>query len=102
MKKLKLSKDHRTRLASIATQHGFPSAEAFGAHLVERGLRAYGAADDTVPFPDRLAEVVEAQGYSSDEELVEHLVERGLEAYETPETDPAKLEARLRGLGYID
>ena len=105
--KLKIPSTYRGRLHDVAAkQAGAPAPDAFALHLVERGLRVYeGAAAPAagaLPLGDRLLAVADEQGYSGPDELVEHLLERGLRAYEEPESDPAKLEARLRGLGYID
>jgi len=119
--KLKTPPPYRDRLHRVAAQQPRgPTAEAFGLHLVERGLRVYeasgagaggaagspvlgvGVGSAPVTLGERLARVADEQGYSGPDELVEHLLERGLRAYEEPESDPAKLEARLRGLGYID
>lgn len=97
----KLPRSHHARLAAVAKQHGFASADAFGHHLVERGLRAYGVPAGE-PLAAALARVVDDQGYSSEAELLEHLLERGLRAYEDPAADRGELEKRLRGLGYID
>jgi hypothetical protein len=100
--KIKIPKGYRDRLEAVARKHGFANAETFGEHLVERGLRQHGPSDGEAPPERRLALLVDEQGYASEQELIEHLLERGLRAYEEPESDPAKLEARLRGLGYID
>ena len=48
-----------------------------------------------------------ALGYSSVDEFVEHLVERAVREHESKKEeqdkeDKAKVEERLRGLGYID
>lgn len=51
----------------------------------------------------RAAEVASAAGYSSVDEFVEHLIERALrETKSDDDEDRAAVEARLRGLGYID
>ena len=102
MSKLKIPKSYRARLDATGPKHGFATAEAFAQHLIERGLRQYSLPDEGAALEKKLAHVVEELGYSSNDELLEHLLERGLRAYEEPESDPAKLEARLRGLGYID
>lgn len=98
--KLKPPKALRGRLRDVAKNHGFDSEKAVAEHFITRGLKVYGAPDGDLG--DQLEHVVEDQGYSSVDELVEHLLLRGLRAYEEAEDDPAKLEARLRGLGYID
>lgn len=98
--KVKPPKDLRGRLAAVAANHGFESPKAVVDHFVERGLKVYGAEDG--PLKERLDQVVDDQGYSSRDELIEHLLLRGLRAYEETGDDPAALEARLRGLGYID
>lgn len=97
---VKAPKELRGRLQDVAAKHKFESEQALIDHFIERGLRFYGATEGKLK--DRLSQVVEDQGYSSADELVEHLLLRGLRAYEEVEEDPAKLEARLRGLGYID
>lgn len=99
MRKRKLPRQYQDRLATTAARFGFPSGEAFGQHLVDRGLRAY--LPDGDPAQADLARVAEDRGYSSEDELIEHLLERGLAAYEAP-GDLDKLAARLRGLGYIE
>lgn len=98
--KIKPPKELRSRLAAVADKHDFESPKAVIDHFVERGLKVYGAEDGSLK--DRLDQVVDDQGYSSRDELVEHLLLRGLRAYEEADDDPAALEARLRGLGYID
>ena len=115
--KLKVPPAYRPRLQTVAAkQAGAPSLEAFALHLIDRGLRVYeGAASPSAgsaavadaggaaaALGDRLIAVADEQGYSGLDELVEHLLERGLRAYEEPASDPEKLAARLRGLGYID
>ncbi len=102
MAKLKIPRDYRARLKTTGRAHGFKGDADFGLHLVDRGLRQYPDGDSEAPLTDRLEAVVDAMGYSSRGELIEHLLERGLGAYETASTDPAKLEERLRGLGYMD
>jgi hypothetical protein len=98
--KVKIPKSLKARLKDVAANHKFDSAEALAEHFLDRGLKVYEAPDGELA--DRIEHVVEEQGYSSAEELVEHLLLRGLRAYEEPAEDPAALEARLRGLGYID
>lgn len=98
---LKPPKAYKSRLRDVAKKHGFDSDKAVLAHFIERGLQVYKAPADK-PLAEQLDHVVDEQGYSSREEVVEHLILRGLRAYEEAESDPAKLEARLRGLGYID
>jgi hypothetical protein len=98
--KVKIPRSLKARLKDAADKHKFESAEALAQHFVDRGLKVYQAPDGALD--ERLAKVVEEQGYSSEEELIEHLLLRGLRAYEEPADDPAALEARLRGLGYID
>lgn len=104
MKKLEIPVAYRDRLAAAAARRGDgTSVDAFALDLIERGLRVY---EEGAPargsLAERLAVVVEEQGYSGSEELVDHLLERGLGAYESADTDPERLAARLRGLGYID
>jgi hypothetical protein len=98
--KIKPPKSLRGRLDDVAKKHGFASAAVLTEHFVTRGLKVYGAEGDDIDA--QIEHVVEDQGYSSADELVEHLLLRGLRAYEEAEDDPAKLEERLRGLGYID
>jgi hypothetical protein len=100
--KVKIPKSYRQRLAGAASKFKFASDEVFALHLIERGLRQFQLPQLSAPLETKLAQVVEDHGYSSLDEVVEHLLERGLRAYEEPENDPKKLEARLRGLGYID
>ena len=102
MTKIKIPKSYRARLAEVGRKFKFPSDEAFAMHLIERGLRSFQLPQLSAPLQTKIAQVVEDHGYSSEDEVIEHLLERGLRAYEEPETDPKKLEARLRGLGYID
>jgi metal-responsive CopG/Arc/MetJ family transcriptional regulator len=98
--KIKAPKALRGRLEDVAKKHGFASEAALTEHFITRGLKAYGATEGNVDA--QIDQVVEDQGYSSADELIEHLLLRGLRAYEEAEDDPAKLEERLRGLGYID
>ena len=99
--KIKPPKALKGRLQDVAKKHGFGSDKELTDHFVVRGLKAYGAPEGEV-LAAQLEHVVDDQGYSSADELVEHLLLRGLRAYEESEDDPAKLEERLRGLGYID
>ena len=101
MMKFTIPKEFKDRLKKMAALHGFASGDVFGSHLVEKGLAAYGETDLSSLDP-AMTRVVDRQGYSSNEELIEHLLERGLKAYEDPVDDPAQLEERLRGLGYIE
>ena len=98
--KIKPPKSLKGRLEDVAKKHNFASAAALTEHFITRGLKVYGAEGDDIDA--QIEQVVEDQGYSSPDELVEHLLLRGLRAYEEGEDDPAKLEERLRGLGYID
>lgn len=100
MGKIKIPKALRGRLRDVAKNHGFDSDKALADHFITRGLKVYGAPQGELG--DQLEHVVEEQGYSSADELIEHLLLRGLRAYEEAADDPAALEARLRGLGYID
>jgi hypothetical protein len=102
MSKIKIPKSYRPRLAEVGRKFNFPTDEAFAMHLIDRGLRQFQLPQLSAPLETKIAQVVEDNGYSSADELIEHLLERGLRAYEEPEQDPKKLEARLRGLGYID
>jgi hypothetical protein len=102
MSKIKIPKSYRPRLVEAARKFKFPNDEAFAMHLIERGLRSFQLPQLSAPVETKIAQVVEDHGYSSEDEVIEHLLERGLRAYEEPENDPKKLEARLRGLGYID
>lgn len=90
----------RGRIRDVASSHKLGSADEAAMHFVTRGLDRYGAPEG--PLGQRLAQAVEDQGYSSEGELVEHLLLRGLRAYEEPAASPEALQARLRGLGYID
>lgn len=98
--KIKPPKSLRGRLDDVAKKHDFASGAALAEHFITRGLKVYGGEGDNIDA--QIEQVVEDQGYSSADELIEHLLLRGLRAYEEAEDDPAKLEARLRGLGYID
>ncbi len=99
--KIKPPKELKGRLKDVAKKHNFDSADALVEHFIVRGLKVYEAPADA-PLEQQLEHVSEEQGYSSPQELIEHLLLRGLRAYEEVEDDPEKLEARLRGLGYID
>jgi metal-responsive CopG/Arc/MetJ family transcriptional regulator len=99
--KIKPPKALKSRLEDVAKKHDFDSAKAVLDHFIMRGLKVYNAPQD-LDLAEQLEHVVDEQGYSSRDELIEHLLLRGLRAYEEAETDPSKLEARLRGLGYID
>ena len=90
----------RGRMRDVASNHGLGSVDEAAMHFVIRGLDRYGA--PAGPLDKRLSQAVEDQGYSSEGELVEHLLLRGLRAYEEPAATPEALQARLRGLGYID
>jgi hypothetical protein len=98
--KIKPPRALRGRLEDVAKAHDLGSAQDAVEHFVDRGLTAYGAEGESLR--ERLEQVVDDKGYSSVDELVEHLLLRGLRAYEEPADDPAALEKRLRGLGYID
>lgn len=99
-RKIKPPRSLRGRLKDVAKKHDFESDKALVDHFITRGLKAYGAPEGDLDA--QIDHVVEDQGYSSADELIEHLLLRGLRAYEEAEDDPAKLEERLRGLGYID
>mgnify|MGYP001038766260 CR=1 FL=1 len=99
--KMKPPKSLRGRLKDVAQNHDFGSDKDVMEHFIMRGLKVYGASESD-DLDAQLDHVVEEQGYSGVDELVEHLLLRGLRAYEEAEDDPAKLEERLRGLGYID
>jgi hypothetical protein len=98
--KLKIPRSLKPRLRDVASKHEFDSIDALAFHFVDRGLRTYGAEEGDLGA--RIERVTDEQGYSSSTELVEHLLIRGLRAYEKAEDDPARLEERLRGLGYIE
>ncbi len=98
--KVKPPKDLKARLAAVGETHDLGSEKEVIDHFIERGLKVYEAPDGKLK--KRLEHVVDEQGYSSLDELIEHLLLRGLRAYEKTDEDPAVLEARLRGLGYID
>jgi hypothetical protein len=100
--RITINDEQRRRLELLAASRGFGSAEELGHHLVERSLLQYPEVNPHSALTLQLDLVVETRGYSDRDEAVEHLIERGLRAYEEPASDPAELEARLRGLGYID
>ncbi len=104
MKKFKLKPPRalKGRIKAVAKAHKFDSAEAVVEHFLTRGLKAYGVECTVDEIGEALDRTVDDQGYSSVDELVEHLLLRGLNAYEQVDDDPAALERRLRGLGYID
>jgi hypothetical protein len=97
-----INDDQRRRLELLAASRGFGSGEELGRHLLERSLLQCPEVNPHSALGLQLDLLVETRGYSSRDEAVEHLIERGLRAYEEPASDPAELEARLRGLGYID
>lgn len=99
--KIKIPAQLRNRLEVVGVAHALGDAEQTARQFVIKGLQACGA-DASSTFDRQLAHVVDEQGYASADELVEHLLVRGLRAYEEPSADPKQLEARLRGLGYID
>ena len=98
--KIKPPKALRDRLRAVGKNHGLGSEKEVVDHFITRGLSAYGAPESD-DLGARLDQIVDAKGYSSRDELIEHLLLRGLRAYEEA-ADPEALEARLRGLGYID
>jgi hypothetical protein len=99
--KVKIPKALKKRIKEVSKNHDIGSVDDVVEHFIVRGLKVYGAPEDA-SFDDQMEHVVDDQGYSSVEELVEHLLLRGLRAYEETDEDPAALQARLRGLGYID
>lgn len=98
--KIKPPKALKDRLRAVGKKHDLGSEKAVVDHFITRGLRAYGASADD-DLATQFDNIVDDQGYSSRDELIEHLLLRGLRAYEEA-ADPEALEARLRGLGYID
>ncbi|HET6612367.1 MAG TPA: hypothetical protein VFG83_10270 [Kofleriaceae bacterium] len=100
--KIKVPKDLRPRLKDVGRAHNLGSMDDVVDHFITRGLKQYDVATDGVDVGKAIDQVVDDQGYSSAAELIEHLLLRGLSAYEQKDEDPAALEARLRGLGYID
>lgn len=101
-KKFKIPGDLEARLAKQAETHGYDSGQAFAEHLVDSRLAQYEVPDSITKFKKQLDYVVEEHGYSDRDEVIEHLLERGLRAYEEPAESREDLEARLRGLGYIE
>ncbi|MGE0400705.1 MAG: hypothetical protein AB7T06_28600 [Kofleriaceae bacterium] len=97
---VKIPRDLRDRIQTVAVKHGLGSTVVVARHFVTRGLDKYGAPPGSLDT--RIEHALESQGYSSAEELVEHLLLRGLRAYEEPAASSEELAARLRGLGYID
>lgn len=103
MKKKLIPKHMKPRLDGLAKPSGFKSGVEFAEHLVVRGVRAHEGVDPDAPLDDQLEALCDQMGYSSVGEAVEHLLERGLSAYANEDgLDQKALEARLRGLGYID
>lgn len=100
--KIKIPTHMKDRLGSLAKEHGHKGADEFAMHLIDKGLVQLGDPDPQAKLKDRLEAVVELKGYADREELVEHLLDRGLRAYSEPAESREKLEARLRGLGYIE
>lgn len=100
--KLKIPSQFKDRLATTGGQHGFDGAQAFAEHLVDRRLEQYDLPGSASTLKAKLEHLVEEHGYASRDEALEHLIERGLRAYEEPAESPEELEARLRGLGYIE
>jgi hypothetical protein len=103
MAKVKPPRQLKSRLKAVAKKHGFAGVDALVDHFIGRGLKQYETENPgNAGLGVRLQAVVAEQGYSSVDELVEHLLLRGLNAYEDAPDDPAQLEERLRGLGYIE
>jgi len=102
MAKIKAPKALKSRLKEAAARHGYKNGDELARSLTRRGLKSLGVKVDPKNLYNQVVEESGKAGYSSPEELIEHLVEKGLTAYEAPDTDPAKLEERLRGLGYIE
>jgi metal-responsive CopG/Arc/MetJ family transcriptional regulator len=50
---------------------------------------------------DRVKRIAGIAGYSSTDEFIVHIIEKELARLESAESD-AKVEERLRGLGYIE
>ncbi|MFN3201913.1 MAG: hypothetical protein ACE366_26140 [Bradymonadia bacterium] len=100
--KVKIPSHLKDRLATVARDHQFKGADDFAMHLIDKGLVQLGDPDPQAKLKDRLEAVVDLKGYADREELVEHLLDRGLRAYSEPAESREKLEARLRGLGYIE
>ncbi len=102
MAKIKTPKALKSRVREAASRHGYKNGDELAQSLVRRGLKSLGIKPDSKKMYDQVKNASDAAGYSSAEELIQHLVEKGLGAYEDPDTDPAKVEERLRGLGYIE
>ena len=100
MSKIKIPAALKDRLADVASKHDLGTADEAATHFVERGMKSYDVPDGKLK--KQLAYLVDEQGYSSADEAIEHLLIRGLRAYEEPAASQEELEARLRGLGYID
>ena len=100
--KLNIPGDLVPRLTDVGKEHGFGNAQKFAMHLVERRLDQYDIPESTKKLNAKLDYLVEEHGYADREEVVTHLLERGLKAYEEPAASREDLEARLRGLGYIE
>ena len=96
----KIPRELKGRLTDVAKSHKFDSGEVLAEHFITRGLKAYDAPGGGIK--KQLEYLVDEQGYSDTAEAVEHLLIRGLKAYEESASTPEELEARLRGLGYID
>ena len=99
--KVKAPKELAGRLKDVGKNHNLGSTDEVVNHFISKGLKVY-EAPESEPIKKQLDWVVEEQGYSSREEVIEHLLLRGLRAYEESAASPEELEARLRGLGYID
>jgi hypothetical protein len=99
--KVKAPKELHGRLKEVAKNHDLGDVDDIVDHFISRGLKVYEAPENE-PLKKQLDHVVEEQGYSGRDELIEHLLLRGLRAYEESAASPEELEARLRGLGYID
>lgn len=102
MAKIKAPNTLKSRLKTVAKKHGYKNADRLAHSLTRRGLKSLGVEVNPKRLYAQVEEEAEGRGYSSPEELIEHLVEKGLTAYEVPDDDPAKVEERLRGLGYIE
>lgn len=100
--KIKIPAHQKERLGALAGEHGFKGADDFALHMIDKGLIQLGDPNPEAKLKDRLEAVVELKGYADREELIEHLIDRGLRAYSEPAESREKLEARLRGLGYIE
>jgi hypothetical protein len=100
--KIKPPRSLKGRLKAVGKNHNLGSLDQVVDHFVIRGLKHYGVDIESEDIGEGMERIVDDQGYSGRDELVEHLLLRGLHAYEQAEQDPAKLEERLRGLGYID